>query len=209
MSVRRAMMIILICTLAGGCAYTWGVEHVPLIGGPGPRSGWMHVTGGLAVYDVDVHIPKQLTAAVPLLIVLHGYSGTGPGMEKRTGFSRIADSVGFVVAYPDGQKNAQGRRSWTGSSDHAADIAMLRALIDSVAGRVPLDRQRVYLAGFSNGGMMTYRAAQLLDRTFAAIGVVAGALPKQRTERDPRRFRSSPCTACSMTTCRTTAMAAP
>ena len=57
----------------------------------------------------------------------------------------------------------------------SSDMSMLRALIDSVSARVRLDRDRVYLTGFSNGGGMTYRAAQTQPNLFAGIGVVAGA----------------------------------
>ena len=173
MRVGRVLMCCAIAGFASACAYTWGIEHVPVIGRPGPHSGWVKVHGGPVVYDVDVHVPRTVSGALPLVIVLHGYSGTGPGMERRTRFSAIADSAGFVVAYPDARKNTQGRRAW---SSGESDVAMLRALVDSVAARVSLDRHRIYLAGFSNGGMFTYRAAMAMPGTFAAIGVVAGAM---------------------------------
>jgi polyhydroxybutyrate depolymerase len=162
---------------ASACGYTWGIEHAPLISGPGPGSHWIRIDGAARRYDVDLHLPHGAAGGpIPLVIVLHGYSGTGPGMERRTRFSEIADREGFAVAYPNGQLNAQGHRSWTGGAPSSPDVAMLRALVDSVNRREPVDRDRVYLAGFSNGGMMTYRAAVAMPELFAAIGVVAGNL---------------------------------
>jgi polyhydroxybutyrate depolymerase len=184
MRVRPLATVVMIAavTAAMSCVRPWGIEHMPLMGGPGPHSAWLRVSVPGAesssvshIYSVDLHTPPRRNAEpTPLVIVLHGYGGTGPGMERRTRFSEAGDSAGFAVAYPNAQANAQGKRAWSGASPLSRDVLMLRALIDSVAARVPIDRRRVYLAGFSNGGGMTYRAALALPNTFAAIGVVAG-----------------------------------
>lgn len=171
--MKRRRAALALAVLLGGCGYTWGIEHAPLIGGPGPRSRWMRVDAG-ARYDVDVHLPRDARGPIPFVIVLHGAGGTGPGMERRTRFSELADSAGAAVAYPNALKSEGGRRLWGTAASFATDTMMLRALIDSVSRRVPLDRRRVYLAGFSNGGGMTYRAAQAMPGVFAALGVVAG-----------------------------------
>lgn len=163
--------------MLGGCGYTWGIEHAPLISGPGPHSRWVRVAGHAATYDVDFHAHTP-AATPPLVIVLHGSGGTGPGMERRTRFSELADREGFVVAYPNSTKNTQGRRLWGTGESFVSDTSMLRALIDTAVARANVDRRRVYLAGFSNGGGMTYRAASAMSRTFAAIGVVAGGGPR-------------------------------
>ena len=176
--IARLLTAIACSTFLGACRYGWGIEHAPFIDGPGPGSGWVRVSVEGIRYDVDLHIPRRRTpgeAPTPLLVVLHGYNGTGPGMERRTGFSALADSAGFAVAYPNARKNAQGKRAWMGGDAAALDLAMLRALTDTVAHRVRVDRARVFLAGFSNGGALTYRAALALPNDYAGIGVVAGA----------------------------------
>ena len=51
--------------------------------------------------------------------------------------------------------------------------AFLVALIDHIAEDYPIDRTRVYLAGFSNGGLMVQRAACENPAPFAAFASVA------------------------------------
>jgi polyhydroxybutyrate depolymerase len=191
MRVRQLATAVMITAVTAGtsCVRPWGIEHMPLMGGPGPHSAWLRVSvPGAEAYSVDLHTsPRRNAEPVPLVIVLHGYGGTGPGMERRTSFSAAGDSAGFAVAYPDARKNAQGKRAWSGASPSSPDMMMLRALIDSVAARVPIDRSRVYLAGFSNGGGMAYRAARALPNTFAAIGVVAGVAGAGVNERSAER----------------------
>ncbi len=182
--MRRAVPIFVAASLLNACGYMWGIEHAPLLDGPGPHSKWMRVAPGGESYDVDLHLPPRRflsSGEIPLVIVLHGSGGTGPGMERRTRFSEIADSVGFAVAYPESHRNAEHRRLWGTRESAASDVAMLHALVDSVAARVHIDRKRVYLAGFSNGGGMTYRAARALPNLFAAIAVVAGTLDGEST----------------------------
>jgi polyhydroxybutyrate depolymerase len=122
---------------------------------------------------------------LPLLIVLHGSGSDGAEIAGLLEIDALADRVGVVVAYPDGVRGRFfGRTSdWNAgdccgyASRHGVDdVGMLRALIDELQARLPIDRQRVYVAGFSDGGRMAYRAACELSDRVAAIGVVAGSL---------------------------------
>jgi polyhydroxybutyrate depolymerase len=54
------------------------------------------------------------------------------------------------------------------------------ALIDDLAGRVPLDRERIYATGLSNGSMMAYRLAAEAAHRIAAVAGVAGAMTLPR-----------------------------
>jgi len=49
-----------------------------------------------------LHIPTGFadTAPAPVVLAFHG-GGSGRGMERFTGFSRLADREGFIVVYPD------------------------------------------------------------------------------------------------------------
>lgn len=113
-----------------------------------------------------LHIPDARAAAAPLLIALHGHGGNGRMMQRLTGLDALADREGVVVAYPDGT-GWHGLRplSWNagGCCGYAQgagvdDLAFLRALIDDAASVVPLDRERVYVTGISNGAMLAHRA---------------------------------------------------
>jgi polyhydroxybutyrate depolymerase len=113
---------------------------------------------------------------IPLVVVLHGAGGNAKAVELQTGFTEQGDLRGFAVAYPETLPSAQGRWNAGVCCGLADDVGFLRALVDDVAKRLPIDRRRVYAAGISNGGMMAYRLACEASDSFAAVGVVAGAL---------------------------------
>lgn len=56
------------------------------------------------------------------------------------------------------------------------DVGFTVALIDDLAGRVSVDRSRVYATGHSNGAIMAYRLAAERADVVAAIVPVAGAM---------------------------------
>src|SRR5690606_4243972 len=57
---------------------------------------------GDALREYYLYVPPHLDGAAPLVVALHGRGGTGPGMAVLTGFDALADSHGFIVAYPSG-----------------------------------------------------------------------------------------------------------
>ena len=113
---------------------------------------------------------------LPLVLVLHGSGGNPAAIESQTGFSEEADWRGFAVAYPAAAETSERRWNAGTCCGSADDVAFLRAVVDDAASLLPIDRRRVYAAGLSNGGMMAYRLACEAGDSFAAVGVVAGAL---------------------------------
>jgi polyhydroxybutyrate depolymerase len=111
----------------------------------------------------------------PLVLVFHGGGGRASGIAPHTGFSRLAEREGFVVAYPQG---LNGR--WNDGRGYAAthdDVGFVRALLDTLSRALAIDSRRVYATGISNGAMFAYRLACDLPGTFAAVAPVAGAMP--------------------------------
>ncbi|MCW3834446.1 alpha/beta hydrolase family esterase [Sphingomonas canadensis] len=117
----------------------------------------------------------------PLLIVLHGGGGNAAAMVER--WSAKAAQAGIVVAFPNGVGRAANMGTWNagGCCGHAMesgskDVEFVAALIDAVKQSNGIDPRRVYVAGMSNGGMMTHRIAIALGPRLAGAGVVAGAM---------------------------------
>ncbi len=134
----------------------------------------------LTVEDIErtytLHVPTDLAAPAPLVIVLHGRFGSGESIARYTGFDALADEAGFIVAYPDGLQGEWNYvRRIPGYPNTHDDVAFLVALVDDVAARHPVDLSRVYLAGFSNGGFMAQRTACEAPSRFAAFASVAAA----------------------------------
>lgn len=115
---------------------------------------------------------------LPLVLVFHGGGGRASGIAPHTGFSRLADSAGFVVAYPQGLNGRwnDGRGFTTATHD---DVGFVRALVDTLTRELGLDPRRAYATGISNGAMFAYRLACDLPGTFAAVAPVAGAMPAE------------------------------
>ncbi|HEU4828712.1 MAG TPA: PHB depolymerase family esterase [Gemmatimonadales bacterium] len=122
-----------------------------------------------------VHVPPAAAGRPDaLLLVLHGGGGTPAAIAAHTGFSRLADREGFIVAYP-----AARNRRWLDArpgSGRGDDVTFLAALADTLRRRHGIAPSRVFAAGISNGAMMSYRLACEAPGSVAGIGVIAGAM---------------------------------
>ncbi len=118
----------------------------------------------------------------PLLIVLHGYTGSGASIRSYFGLDDAAQSKGVIVVYPDGTRNAGGTSFWNATDACCGfgqtavdDSAYLMAVVDKVQRDYRVDPKRVFFAGHSNGGFMSYRMACEYPDRVAAIVSLAGA----------------------------------
>jgi polyhydroxybutyrate depolymerase len=135
-----------------------------------------------------VHVPQGYSRHTPTLypavIVLHGAAANSKLIEKVTGMSQLADKQGFIAVYPNGTaKLSRGFASWNGgvccwfaAKAKINDVAFLDQLITKITHDYAIDPSRVYIAGFSNGGMLAYRAAAPLQNKVAALGIVQGSM---------------------------------
>ncbi|HTY07499.1 MAG TPA: PHB depolymerase family esterase [Gemmatimonadales bacterium] len=125
-----------------------------------------------------LHVPPDTRGPRPLVVLLHGRLGDGAGEARLSNFDPIADSVGALVAYPDGYRRswADGRLGTPADKQGVDDVAFIRALVADVASHWPVDSSRIYVAGMSNGAFMTERLICDASDLIAAAGVVAGTL---------------------------------
>ncbi len=122
-----------------------------------------------------LYLPPSRPAGqpIPLLLVFHGAGGDGAGMATHTGLTRPATGRGYAVVYPDGLSRRWNDGRGTGAGPD--DVEFIRLLLDSLSRELPVDRERIYATGISNGAGFAYRLACDLPGTFAAIAPVAGA----------------------------------
>lgn len=114
-----------------------------------------------------VYAPSTIVPGRPLLISMHGYNQDINYQKNQTRWEDVAKEENFVVVYPQGVNNA-----WDISGNR--DIEFILAIIDEMVARYGIDRERVYLSGFSMGGMMTYYAATKIADKIAAFAPVSG-----------------------------------
>lgn len=153
-----------------------------------PRSG--DFTRALKLNDHTrsylLHVPPSYSPdqPVPLVITLHGGGGHAQVMIDMTGMNEKADEAGFIAAYPNGSSRLENRLlTWNAGNccgyamEQGIDyVAFIRNLITSLQQEFAIDPKRIYVDGFSNGGMMTYRLGCELSDLVAAIAVVSGYL---------------------------------
>lgn len=124
-----------------------------------------------------LHVPSSYDSSQPtsLIIALHGYAAGPKSQERLSGLSDLADAEGFIVVYPEGLPDRQGRKGWLSGPQATDDVVFIRDLIDQLSSQLALDPARIYVTGMSNGGGMAHKlGCQLSDRV-AAIAPVAGA----------------------------------
>jgi polyhydroxybutyrate depolymerase len=118
--------------------------------------------------------------ARPTIIVLHGRGGTAAATATEDGFAAAARRYGFNAVFPEGID-----RQWTDGrfppSTRPDDLAFLEALATNLLRDGTVAPGRLYLAGISNGGMMTLTLACKAAKLFAGYGTVIAALPKPLT----------------------------
>lgn len=114
------------------------------------------------------------------VIVLHGGGGSGSQVAEQTGFSALADREGFLAVYPDGSGRTN-LLTWNAGTCCAYardrgidDVGFIDALITTLRDRFGVDR--VFVTGFSNGAMLTYRLGCELADELTAIAPVSGAV---------------------------------
>lgn len=134
---------------------------------------------------VTVHVPNGYTPGtpIPLLLLLHGFGSNGSTIESTFDYLTLVDARGFAYAFPNGRTNVFGQRFWTatdaccnlfnqgGPND---DSIYLRALIERIREALDIDSGRIWLAGHSNGGFMSYRMACDHSEIIAGIISLAG-----------------------------------
>ena len=118
---------------------------------------------------------------LPLMILLHGYSGSASVQDLYFRASVTARAMGYYLIVPDGTTDSRGNRFWNATpaccnfgGSPVDDVAYITALLDEAESLVPVDTTRVYVYGHSNGGFMSYRMACELSARITAIASLAG-----------------------------------
>ena len=173
MSSARILLFALLVVLTGAAHAADGDRQTLKVGGVS-RSYVVRLPDGLS----------KNSKPVPLVFVLHGGGGNAANAENMTGFTEKGRREGFIVVYPEGSGpiagnlltwNAQHCCAYAMKND-VDDVGFIRALLDDLSARYPVDPRRVYATGMSNGAMMTHRLGIELSDRLAAIAPVVGTV---------------------------------
>jgi acetylxylan esterase len=137
-----------------------------------------NVTYGGTGTLMNLYVPDAVDASPGVVVSLHECSGSGA--VAASWFSSLADRDGFLVIAPEvtgddsdgcwdvASSEALGRSE----GSHAYDIA---SMLEFVEGEYGTDPERVFIAGWSSGGIMTNVMLAVYPELFGAGSILAGA----------------------------------
>lgn len=175
----------------------------------GTRSGMRGLTrreltidGLRRTYLVYLPASRDPRAPLPLVFVHHGYTMSGEKMLAVTRYDELADREGIAVAFPDGQAGPDSNGapwnvgmaedlcpSYAGAPPVARgdDFAFLDAMKTDISEDQCIDREHVFVTGFSMGGYFSHHAGCMRDdiRAIAPHSGGTHALDECKTESKP------------------------
>ncbi len=114
------------------------------------------------------YAPSDLGSKRPLIISCHGMNQSAQYQWNALKDAKtLADKEKFVIVLPEGINNG-----WDISGDR--DINLIKDLIAQMKKDFDIDENRVYLSGFSMGGMLTYHAMNKIPNVIAAFAPISG-----------------------------------
>lgn len=169
------------------------LERVPLLSGasnvPGAGIGFESIVIAGKTRTFLRYTPNRLLGKrAPVVFALHGAKGTADRVSGYLGLNAVADREGFVVVYPQGEKNRwndgrpAGKAGGTEVSG-ANDEEFLNGLADALIAQGVAEANRMYLLGVSNGGFMGFTMACNSASRFAAYAGVISSMAADKIGR--------------------------
>lgn len=130
-----------------------------------------------------LYIPNSYdgTSAVPLMLNFHGFGGSASDYMQDADMRSLAQSDTFILVYPQGS-SLDGSSHWNAcpsggdNKSDADDFGFVESMINEISSQYNIDLERVYAAGYSNGGMMAYGLANYKSDLIAAVASVSGVM---------------------------------
>ncbi len=140
------------------------------------------VSGRLA-RTYRLQIPTNYNAAIPapLAFILHGHGQTAHEFAgQHPTLSQYAQAAGMILVFPQSTSNERGT-GWVDydpepGEPYVNDAQFLLELLEHLAATLNIDRQRVFAAGFSNGGQMVHYLGARTTNVFAAYATVGSGI---------------------------------
>src|SRR5882724_89231 len=125
------------------------------------------------------YAPEDMPPKAPLVIALHGCTQTSDEYDHGTGWSSLADSLGFAVVYPQQQpaNNPKNCFSWFLPGDIArghGEALSIKEMVEHAIATFAADRRKVFVTGLSAGGAMASVMVATYPEVFAGGAIIAG-----------------------------------
>jgi polyhydroxybutyrate depolymerase len=172
----RLVAVCLSALAAAACTQEPSTINVPTTQG---QAFFRSVDSGGRTRTYQVFVPGTVRSEVPapVMISLHASPGSSSDMRGISGFDQVARSLQTIMVYPDATSDwAEGCDCTQADAAGVDDVQFIRDLIDDLDTSFRVNRDRVYAAGFSDGGFFAQRLACDMEGDIAAIAVVAATM---------------------------------
>jgi poly(hydroxyalkanoate) depolymerase family esterase len=128
---------------------------------------------------MHVYVPDGIDPSPSLVVALHGCTQSADAYSQGTGWSDLADRLGFILVLPEQQpaNNPKNCFSWFLPKDTARDrgeALSIREMIAKAVETYGVDRSRIFVTGLSAGGAMTSVMLATYPEIFAGGAIIAG-----------------------------------
>jgi polyhydroxybutyrate depolymerase len=123
-----------------------------------------------------LYVPPSLDRSqpAPLVVNIHGFASNPRIQVATTRWNDIADREGLAVVYPQGTSFPLRWNTNPATNSPVDDVQFFDDLMAELDRVLTIDRRRVYLTGFSNGGGMTNRLICGPETWVTAAATVSG-----------------------------------
>ena len=128
---------------------------------------WEDVKVGTSTRKTLTYVPKNVEKSPALVISLHGFNQDPEYQQNQTQWNALADTEGFIVTYP-----LANNKMWDTSG--MGDVKFVEAVMKDMELKHNVDKNRIYLSGFSMGSWLGYHCLETLGDKIAAFGPVSG-----------------------------------
>lgn len=136
----------------------------------------------------------------PLLLVLHGYNMDAQVMDNFVQASAAATALNAYLVMPNGRVNPEGKRFWDATdaccnfygvpATDMSDEDYLMALVKEAREKYSIDKNQIYVIGFSNGAFMANRLACNHSEVFSGLVSISGVNYADASKCEPKHALS-------------------
>lgn len=118
-------------------------------------------------YSYALYVPESAKPNTPMIVIMHGMGGSGANTIQKW-IERLENK--FVILCPTYPMGAW----WSKNSEN-----FVLQLIREIRAKYPIDPNRIFLSGLSNGAIGAYLMGMFYPDRFAGVVPIAGGITKR------------------------------
>jgi predicted peptidase len=118
-------------------------------------------------YSYALYVPDLVSPDMPMIVIMHGMGGSGANTIQAW-IDRLGDK--FVILCPTYPMGAW----WSQNAEN-----FVLQLVNEIQTNYPIDPNRIFLSGLSNGAIGAYMMGMFYPDRFAGIIPIAGGITKR------------------------------